>query len=145
LVVLPTMAPEGRQPSERARELGNRLKAARRKAGLRQEQVAEAIDSHPVTISKYERGIQDPSTELLGAMARLYGVSVDWLLGVEEEQPEEEEAYPGMKEDLRLLEQESQLALRMGSKGELSPYSIRQIASFIRWVREQKAQEEGNP
>ena len=48
--------------------------------GIGQEKVAESIGSHPVTISKYERGVQDPSTELK-AMAMLYGVSVDWLLG----------------------------------------------------------------
>ena len=55
-----------------AQELGGRLRDARRRFGLTQEQVAEAIGTHPVTISKYERGVQDPSTDLLRAMARLY-------------------------------------------------------------------------
>ena len=61
-------------------ELGKRLKKARTDAGLRQEQVAEAIGTHAVTVSKYERGVHDPNTELLREMASLYGVSVDWVL-----------------------------------------------------------------
>ena len=67
-------------PNDRQIELGRKLKEARNAAKLSQERVAEVIGSHVVTISKYERGVQDPNTELLREMARLYGVSVDWLL-----------------------------------------------------------------
>ena len=73
-------AMDATMPNDRQIELGRRLKEARNAAELSQEQVAEVIGSHVVTVSKYERGVQDPNTELLREMARLYGVSVDWLL-----------------------------------------------------------------
>ena len=66
-----------------SRELGKKLRHARRAAGLSQLAAAEAVGIHQVTVSKFERGIQDPSTEYLLAMARVYAVSMDWLLDLE--------------------------------------------------------------
>ena len=75
----------GSMPTDNRVELGQRLRESRIAKGLRQEQVAEAIGSHAVTISKYERGVQDPNTGLLLEMAPLYDVSVDWLLTGQED------------------------------------------------------------
>ena len=123
---------------EVAQELGERLREGRRRAGLRQEQVAEAIGSHPVTVSKYERGVQDPSTELLSAMARLYQVSLDWLLG--NDQPAVD---PDYEADLELVMNEASLALRQVSD-RLSPAAIKSIADYIRFVDQQeRAESEG--
>lgn len=57
------------------------LRAARKAAGLSQTAVAEALGVEQVTISRYERGRRVPS-DVVVAMARLYGVSTDVLLGV---------------------------------------------------------------
>ena len=116
-------------------ELGGRLRDARRRAGLRQEQVAEAIGTHPVTISKYERGVQDPSTDLLSAMARLYQVSLDWLLGHQLDDPD-------FAADLELVMNEASVALRQVSD-QLSPEAIKSIADYIRFVHEREERERG--
>ena len=118
-----------------AQVLGERLREARRQAGLRQEQVAEAIGSHPVTISKYERGVQDPSTDLLSAMARLYQVSLDWLLAHDLLDPD-----PDLQADLDLIMNEADVALRQVSN-QLSPEAIRSIADYIRFVHEREERE----
>ena len=123
-------------------ELGRRLREARRAAGLGQEKVAESIGSHPVTISKYERGVQDPSTDLLKAMAMLYGVSVDWLLGGKvSSDPGQVRPNLDLPSRDQLL-QETELALRSMSS-ELTPGDIEAIRDFIRFVHSQRVNQQG--
>ena len=62
------------------RTLGIRLREARERKELLQREVAEKIGCHTMTVSKYERDAQDPSSKNLAALAELYDVSADWLL-----------------------------------------------------------------
>ncbi|MEC3637304.1 MULTISPECIES: helix-turn-helix domain-containing protein [Bacillus mojavensis subgroup] len=61
--------------------LGERLKQARKKAGLSQKEVAQAVNSTEKTISNYERDYRDPDTVTLSKLSDLYDVSTDYLLG----------------------------------------------------------------
>lgn len=61
--------------------LGDRLKQARKKAGLSQKEVAQAVNSTEKTISNYERDYRDPDTVTLSKLSDLYDVSTDYLLG----------------------------------------------------------------
>ena len=62
-------------------ELGNRLKQAREKAGLKQSEVCNAVEIPKVqTLSAYERGVNSPPIETLKKLILLYKVSSDWLL-----------------------------------------------------------------
>ena len=62
--------------------LGQRLKAAREAANLSQGDVAQALDVHSVTVSKWEREVQRPSADFLDRLAELYKVpSRDLLRG----------------------------------------------------------------
>jgi transcriptional regulator with XRE-family HTH domain len=61
--------------------LGPRLAECRKKKNLSQLQVAEAVHLNRATISAHEKNTICPSVETLGKLARLYGVSVDYLLG----------------------------------------------------------------
>ena len=67
------------------RTLGMRLKEARRRREMSQKTVAVAIGIHEVTVSKYERDVQDPNTTVLADLARLYDVSIDWLVAEHED------------------------------------------------------------
>jgi transcriptional regulator with XRE-family HTH domain len=70
--------------SPESETLGTRLKVARTRAGLDQGRVAESLDVHRVTISKWENDVQTPSAEYLDQLADLYGVaSRDLLRGIE--------------------------------------------------------------
>ena len=62
------------------RELGQRLRAARRDAGLVQKEVAKALGISRTTVSNLERGTQRISLEELYLCARLYAVSPGDLL-----------------------------------------------------------------
>lgn len=64
--------------------LGERLKSARENARFTQIQVAKKLGITNGAISGYERNYRDPDTETLMKLAKLYGVSPNRLLGVEE-------------------------------------------------------------
>jgi len=60
--------------------LAGRLRAARAAADLTQTQIATALDCSKQTISHWEHGRAQPCGSDLARLARIYVVSVDWLL-----------------------------------------------------------------
>jgi transcriptional regulator with XRE-family HTH domain len=50
--------------------IGENIRKARRRAGLTQEQLAEAADLHPVYISQVERGTKAVSVEALWKLSQ---------------------------------------------------------------------------
>ena len=62
------------------RELGERLRAARAKAGLTQDTAAEALHLARTTVVALEKGQRAVRPEELREMARVYGASVNSLL-----------------------------------------------------------------
>lgn len=62
-------------------ELGQRIRDRRAKCHLRQNDLAAALQVSPQAVSKWERGENAPDITLLPPLARLLGVSTDWLLG----------------------------------------------------------------
>lgn len=63
-----------------------RIKEAREMVGLSQKELAEKIGVAPNTFHGYESGKHDPKSNLLAEISRICGVSVDFLLGLEERQ-----------------------------------------------------------
>jgi transcriptional regulator with XRE-family HTH domain len=62
-------------------ELGMRIRRQREKRGLTQNDVAHALQLSPQAVSKWERGENAPDIALLVPLAKLLGVSIDWLMG----------------------------------------------------------------
>lgn len=60
--------------------IGARIKAAREKASMTQEDLAAALDMSPTHISVIERGIKCPKLETLVNIANALHVSSDMLL-----------------------------------------------------------------
>lgn len=65
-----------------------RLRELRLKRGMTQTQVGDLIGVSCVTIGRYEAGEREPSNAKIAALADYFGVSVDYLLGRDEEQPQ---------------------------------------------------------
>lgn len=63
--------------------LGRRLKELRAEKGLTQGQVAEHFQISSVTYLRHEKGQREPSLEMLVGFARFFGVTTDYLLGLE--------------------------------------------------------------
>lgn len=62
-------------------DLGDRIRERRKKRGLTQTDVANAVRVSPQAVSKWERGENAPDISALPALAQLLGASVEWLLG----------------------------------------------------------------
>lgn len=71
-------------------KLEEKLANLRREKGLTQLELAEAVHVTRQAVSRWEVGASVPTTENLAALSRLYGVSVDELLGGREEPPKKE-------------------------------------------------------
>lgn len=69
--------------SDSSSNLPARLRLAREQAGLSQGQVAKLMKVHRPTISEIEAGRRRVQAEELTDFAKLYHVSVPWLLGEE--------------------------------------------------------------
>jgi class 3 adenylate cyclase len=74
-------------------ELGARIKRRRETRGLKQADVAAALRVSPQAVSKWERGENAPDIVVLVPLARLFDVSVEWLLGGA---PVERETFEGV-------------------------------------------------
>ena len=63
--------------------IGQTFKRCRNKTGMTQETAAELLGVSPQTVSRWESGTCYPDMELLPAIANLFSLTVDELLGVQ--------------------------------------------------------------
>ncbi len=59
---------------------GSRIKRLRQEKSWSQAQLAKKLKTHPKQVSKYERGINLPSAEVLIRLTRIFNVSADYLI-----------------------------------------------------------------
>lgn len=64
-------------------DFGYRLRELRKCKNLTQTQAAKRLELSKTTISGYENNIKTPSLDTLTKMAVFYGVSADYILGLE--------------------------------------------------------------
>lgn len=94
-----------------------RLKEARLATGMSQKAVADALHIAPPSVSNWESGKTNPSQENLKALSKLYHVSIDYLLGRDEEiafriaKPSNEELQSLLQEAEKLPEWQYQMAV----------------------------------
>ena len=68
--------------------LCNILRKLRKERHITQTQLAEMLDLSQSTIASWENGSRRPDLDYLPTLASIYGVSVDDLLGLEEQEKE---------------------------------------------------------
>lgn len=64
-------------------DFGNTLKTQRLSKNMTQSQLAQKLGLTKSVISAYETGLRMPSYDILIHIARIFNVSTDFLLGVE--------------------------------------------------------------
>lgn len=67
--------------------LSEKLYTLRRKQGLSQEALAEKLECSRQVISKWENGTTTPDAEMLHKYSDLFGVSIDYLVRDDMEEP----------------------------------------------------------
>jgi len=65
--------------------IAGRLREAREMAGLSQGQVARLLSIHRPTVSEIEAGRRRVTAGELANLAKLYGVSLEWLAGQDQD------------------------------------------------------------
>jgi transcriptional regulator with XRE-family HTH domain len=110
--------------------IGNRIKALRRRDGLTQEQLGEAIGLTFSGVSSIEKGVSKNPEKLL-QIAKYFNVNYEWLLSGDGEVPNgiiigsksnpnesmwKEEAYSSMKNQVEHLKEEIVFLRQMLSK-----------------------------
>ena len=101
--------------------LGARIAALRRQRNWSQNALAEMLNISPSTVGMYEQGRREPSLDTAAELARIFGVSLDYLVtGV----PSDAERQ-GLEEFLqsRILAAEQRIAQRKDS-----PLASRELA-----------------
>lgn len=113
-------------------DFGERLKNLRKTAGITQQELADRLNVHPQTVSKWERGLSEPDISQLGDLASAFGITLEKLLGRED--PEQSytgnfqaEAFGKMLSELRSGRGESQEEL--AAAAAVSPDTV------SRWER----------
>ena len=81
--------------------IGKQISALRREKGLKQGDIAQALDVSSQAVSKWENDQSCPDISLLPKLARLLGVSVDTLLSGEEEKPAAELVPEQKRKDIK--------------------------------------------
>ena len=69
--------------------LGARIATLRRSRDMSQEALAKVLGISPSAVGMYEQGRREPSGAMLVAMAKIFGVSTDYLLTGKPNQTEE--------------------------------------------------------
>lgn len=67
-------------------DFGNTLKRLRLRENMTQAQLAQKLGLTKSVISAYETGLRLPSYDILIHIAKIYNVSTDYLLGLEQKQ-----------------------------------------------------------
>ena len=109
------------------RKTGAIISAQRRKADLTQAELAEKLGISYQAVSSWERGASMPDIGKLVDLARLLGVTVDYLLSGEEPQtPEKEEtveaAPPVPQEEASMPRQEAHAPASLSALTSLAPF-----------------------
>lgn len=65
--------------------LGEKLKELRKKRNLKQEELALFLNVDRTTVSNWERGEKQPSIDILIKLRSIYGVTLDEIVGLKNE------------------------------------------------------------
>ena len=83
-------------------EIGEKIRSLRLKLGLTQEELAEKIGVTRQALSKWEVNAALPDTKNVVALAKLFGVTADYLLCEDEGREAETSARPPRSEPRRV-------------------------------------------
>ena len=66
--------------------ISDKIKELREQAGLSRSQLAKKLDVTRSSVNAWEMGLSTPTTQYIVALAKLFHVSSDYILGIEADQ-----------------------------------------------------------
>lgn len=109
------------------------LKSARKKSGMTQQEVADAIGVVQSAYKNYEQGNREPKGEMLVKLADLYGVTTDYLLGrnTEEAPPIDKLASDFNMSALEKKILDNYLSLPKAMRGDLMDFLEKSVTELL--------------
>ena len=104
----------------------NRIRECRKAAGLSQKYVSVTLGIAGPSISNWESGKTNPSHDNLVRLAALYGVTVDYLLGLDDAPAQAQEKAPASPLDAQIMKELE------GADVELA----REVLNYIRFRKQ---------
>ena len=98
---------------------GQRLARLRKEKGLTQEEVASRIVISPQAVSKWENGNSEPDLNTLNQLADIFNVSVDELLGRDNNKENKKESP-----ETEVVQEEADEVVNVPEKKETKPFWI---------------------
>ena len=100
--------------------LGENIKKERERLGISQAKPGEYVSKSQQAVGKWEKDIAEPDTKTIDLLAKLFGVSVDYLLGISDQQT------PSQSPRIALYE------------GEVSEEGMEDIERFVEFIKERE-------
>lgn len=110
-----------------ATELSKRLTKIREEHGYKRTELAEALEMPYRTVTNYETGEREPGHSYIIKIAKLFNVTTDYILGLENETSSPEQEEPERSE----LVSKDELVNFLKSVGIENPKSSRQDLEFL--------------
>lgn len=66
-------------------EIGKKIKELRKEVGMTQKQLAKLLNKSETGFASWEQGLSEPSVNDLRLLCKIFNVSADELLGLEDE------------------------------------------------------------
>lgn len=112
------------------REFGERLKKLRTNRHMTQDELGAIFESPKAqsTVGTWERGVRQPSMEDLVRIAEFFNVSIDYLLGLSEEERRIETFKEDNPKELKEFLQQNSILF---NGAELSPEDKRRMTDIL--------------
>lgn len=111
----------------------NRIKQLRMEAGILQADLAQQLKVRQNTVSTWETGRSEPDLDALRELSRIFGVSIDYILG------NTDIKNPLTSEDMNgLTEKQIKILEMMGELPEQDQDDLIQQAEYRIWLKHQK-------
>lgn len=118
--------------------LGERISSLRKQAGYTRNEFADRLDMSANTLRNYELDIHEPGHSFLIKIAKIFGVTVDYLLGIESDTKKSPTPAAAEVEDDLLIDLFYTLFVEAGYIKNGDELTLRQgemVAAMIHLVR----------
>ena len=113
----------------------NRIKELRKRAGLLQQELAKKLNISDSTLSGWENGKFEPDQKNLFALAEIFEVSIDYLLGRTD--------IPFQGERKRAQPSDADIKFALFGDVEIDDEVMAEVRDFAQFVAARKKREKG--
>lgn len=110
-----------------------KIREIRRKCGLTMKELGERVGVSESAISQYETGKRQPDYETLLRIAEYFGVTTDYLLGNESEEPSQQK-------ERKVTDSELMFAL-WGNTENIDESDLEDVRRYAAFIKERKSKQ----